>query len=348
MVRTPSAPAIIAGLIVLVATGCQDETVRHYKVSRVPEPPTRLLGAILPAGDQVWFVKLSGPEAAVAPHRGEFEQMVRSIRFAKEGDEPITWSTPTGWRTESGTRSQRYATLHVGADNLEVTVSALDWKGNEVLPNVNRWRKQVGLGEITAAELSQSAQIVEIGGTTATLVDITGPPDAERKQLLASAAAEKKSNITPRAPDPEPPAPVQKPVTYQAPAGWVDLPVPPNSIRVAALGVNDGDRTAQVTVIPLSGPAGGLAANVNRWRGEIGLANAADDQIAREAKTIDVAGIRSTYVDLTGPRERTLGVIVPRGEQTWFIKFRGPAELVGKQQSAFEAFVRSLRFGTGG
>src|SRR5207245_4144550 len=121
-----------------------------------------------------------GPEAAAAPHRADCEQMVPSIRFPSKGDEPITWTTPTGWRTESGTRAQRYATLRVGADNLEVTVSALDRKGNEVLPNVNRWRKQVGLGEITAADLSQAAQIVEIGGTTATLVDVTGPADAER------------------------------------------------------------------------------------------------------------------------------------------------------------------------
>jgi hypothetical protein len=348
MVRTASTPAIFAGLILLTAAGCQDEGVRHHKVPRTPEPPARLLGAILPSGDQVWFVKLSGPEAAVAPHRDEFEQFVQSIRFPKQADEPITWTAPAGWRTESGPRDQRYATFRVGPDNLEVTVSALDRKGNEVLPNVNRWRKQIGLGEITAAELSQTTRIVEIGGVTATLVDASGPPDAERKQLLAAASSEPKPELTRRDPHAALPAPTEKPVTYQVPAGWTDLPVLPGSIRVAALRVNDGDRTAEVTIIPLAGPAGGLAANVNRWRGEIGLANSADDRITREAKTIDVAGTQATYVDLVGPRERTLGVMVPRGEQTWFIKFRGPAELVGKQQSAFEAFVRSLRFGTGG
>ena len=34
--------------------------------------------------------------------------------------------------------------------------------------------------------------------------------------------------------------------------------------------------------------------------------------------------------------------------RSWFIKLRAPAELVAKQQSAFEAFVRSVRFGAGG
>ena len=33
------------------------------------------------------------------------------------------------------------------------------------------------------------------------------------------------------------------------------------------------------------------------------------------------------------------------GGRSWFVKLRGPAELVGSQQAAFEAFVRSLRFG---
>jgi hypothetical protein len=34
---------------------------------------------------------------------------------------------------------------------------------------------------------------------------------------------------------------------------------------------------------------------------------------------------------------------------TWFIKMRGPADLVGRQLAAFEAFLKSVRFdgGTG-
>ena len=37
-------------------------------------------------------------------------------------------------------------------------------------------------------------------------------------------------------------------------------------------------------------------------------------------------------------------VILPRPDRTWFVKLRGPAELVAAQQAAFEAFVRSVRF----
>ena len=37
-------------------------------------------------------------------------------------------------------------------------------------------------------------------------------------------------------------------------------------------------------------------------------------------------------------------MILPRGEQTWFFTIKGPADLVEKQKSAFEAFVKSVRF----
>ena len=76
--------------------------------------------------------------------------------------------------------------------------------------------------------------------------------------------------------------------------------------------------------------------------------DATAEQIAQDSKQIDAGGVRATYVDVSGKWERTLGAILPRPDRTWFIKLRGPAELVGGQREAFEAFVRSVRFGAGG
>jgi hypothetical protein len=42
---------------------------------------------------------------------------------------------------------------------------------------------------------------------------------------------------------------------------------------------------------------------------------------------------------------RILGAIAPEGDgQSWFFKLMGPAEEVGKQEKAFDAFLASLRF----
>lgn len=43
---------------------------------------------------------------------------------------------------------------------------------------------------------------------------------------------------------------------------------------------------------------------------------------------------------------RLLVAMVPHADRTWFFKLVGPAETVGKQQQAFDAFVQSVKFTT--
>src|SRR5207302_346519 len=143
-------------------------------------------------------------------------------------------------------------------------------------------------------------------GVAGTFVDMTGPGTNTRPAAV---------------PEPPPPPAGPKPLTYVVPPGWVELPA--GGFRAAAFRITEGDRKAEVTVVPLGGAAGGLLANVNRWRQQLKLPETTEEQVRREAKEIEVAGARATYIDLLGPesggaaRERTLAVIVPRGEQTW-------------------------------
>src|SRR5262249_31105449 len=119
-------------------------------------------------------------------------------------------------------------------------------------------------------------------------------------------------------------------------------------MRVAAFKVTDGGQSAEVTVIPLAGQAGGLLSNVNRWRGQIGLPDTTDEQLRQEAKMLDSPARPGGYADLTRAEGRAVGRVLLHGGRSWFVKLQGPAELVGKQQAAFEAFVKSLRFAAAG
>jgi hypothetical protein len=116
--------------------------------------------------------------------------------------------------------------------------------------------------------------------------------------------------------------------------------------------VRDGGNSAEVSVVPLAGDGGGARANVNRWRRQLGLEPINDDaQLRKELRELDVADGKAPYIDLmgrdpTGP-QRMLGAWIVHGGQTWFIKMKGSPELVGKQQAAFEAFVKSIRFADG-
>ena len=101
-------------------------------------------------------------------------------------------------------------------------------------------------------------------------------------------------------------------------------------------------------MIPLPGQVGGLLANVNRWRKEVELPDVTAVELQKTAKMLDSRAGSVIYVDLVGPKgERTLGGILLHGGQTWFFKLRGPTDLVGAQQMAFETFVKSLRFEAG-
>ncbi|HYT87870.1 MAG TPA: hypothetical protein VEL76_04055, partial [Gemmataceae bacterium] len=144
----------VCGLVVSLS-GCQGhEEIRSYQVPR--EQPLRMLGAIVPHGEVVWFVKLVGPEPAVEEQKQQFRDLVLSFRFDDKAGLPLTWTTPKGWREVRDDR--RYGTFQIGPkeDGLEVTVFDLGRKGGggSVLANVNRWRGQLGLWPTTPGELT--------------------------------------------------------------------------------------------------------------------------------------------------------------------------------------------------
>lgn len=136
------------------------------------------------------------------------------------------------------------------------------------------------------------------------------------------------------------------PLLYAVPPDWhTGDAVLKNGIRRdAVFEVKDGARVAEVSITTA---LGSVADNVNRWRRQLGLEPWTVDEIDRQAKSLEIAGATATYVDLTGEvggeRQRTLGVVLPRLLQSSFIVMRGPAELVGKQKSVFEAFLGSFR-----
>lgn len=321
-------PMVIC-LTALLCLGCQDTEIKHYKVPRVDEsaltnsevkPSVRLLAAILPSGDKMWFFKLVGPTEVMEDHKEDFDKFIRSVRFTAKGPE---WTAPESWLRVEGS-GLRYATfkLKKGEAPLELTVTSLERESEagSILANVNRWRKQLGLRPTTEAGLDKIVKEEKIGDVTATLVDWT------------TAGSGKKT---------------KEPLSYQTPAGWKKQEKAA-MFSVATFTVSDANQTAEVTISPFPGDAGGLLENVNRWRTkQLALPAVTEEELQKDLKRIEVDGVAGSYVDLLGPagsdRQRILGVMVPR-KQTWFFKMRGPAALVEKQKDAFEAFVKSARF----
>jgi hypothetical protein len=138
---------------------------------------------------------------------------------------------------------------------------------------------------------------------------------------------------------------------WSVPAGWQQGN--PSSMRRATYLVKGTDgQTAEVVVSVFPGDVGGLMANINRWRGQIGLGPIAPDEIAGVTSDVDVNGTKSTVIDLkadavppgkTQP-PRMIVVTVPHAGNSWFFKITGDAPLVGAQKEPFLQFVKSVKF----
>ncbi|WP_439624263.1 hypothetical protein [Gemmata sp.] len=120
---------------------------------------TRILGALYPADNPVWFFKLTGPSDQLEKHAADFEKLTNSVK--PQGDAVPAFTLPAGW-TLGGPRSvsrggvtvEFVQTIKLGPPDapLEVTISR---SGGGVMMNVNRWAGQVGVAVRGPADLGK-------------------------------------------------------------------------------------------------------------------------------------------------------------------------------------------------
>ena len=141
------------------------------------------------------------------------------------------------------------------------------------------------------------------------------------------------------------------PLTWATPAGWSQ--VPPSEMRVASFKISDANgKLADVSVVPLAGMAGGDFANVNRWRGQVGLQPAPDDELQSSSENVEAGGQPAELYDIAGvvasggSTNRIIAAIQHRDGTTWFFKMTGDANLVEQQKSAFVGFLKTLSLGS--
>ena len=104
-----------------------------------------------------------------------------------------------------------------------------------------------------------------------------------------------------------------------------------------------------ISVVVLGGSAGGEAANVNRWRGQIGLPPLDEAAVARVRKTLNSKAGTVAVFDFTSgsaPKRRVVGGLLPAPDgRTWFLKMAGDPVAVAKARPRFLQLLGSLRLG---
>jgi len=155
------------------------------------------------------------------------------------------------------------------------------------------------------------------------------------------------------APSPAVAAPMAAPASMKAEAAsfdapkWGKLPAgwsvgPENAMRKATWIVAGPDGTkAEIAVNVFPGNVGGQTANVNRWRGQIGLPPVSGEEIAAAAKSVKVGGRDSKRFVMTSADGKSSidAVMTSKDGAIWFFKMSGDAAAVAANGAALVTFL---------
>lgn len=156
-------------------------------------------------------------------------------------------------------------------------------------------------------------------------------------------------------------APTGPALEWTAPAAWTAKPV--SEMRLASYGFTSPDgAAADISVFSFPDAAGGLVANINRWRNQVGLEPVAADAIESTATRTQIAGQDAWLVDFAGTPTasapmmgatppptgltRITGAIIPLNGKSWFFKLMGPDAVIVSQKENFQQLVASIRVRT--
>ncbi len=136
---------------------------------------------------------------------------------------------------------------------------------------------------------------------------------------------------------------------WNVPSGWKE--VPGGQFLTAKFVITgDGSAQAAVNVSSSAGNGGGVTANVNRWRKQLGLDELSGEELAKLVRPITTASGQATLVEMSGKDARSgqpaalVGAIVLQPGQAWFYKLMGDAQIVETQKGAFTSFVQKVEY----
>jgi hypothetical protein len=169
--------------------------------------------------------------------------------------------------------------------------------------------------------------------------------DPELPMAAADAGAQAAPGAGPSMADTSVPTAGGDSLVWQAPSGWT--PKAASAMRKGSFSVPGDGGVSDLSITAFPGDVGGELANVNRWRGQVGLTPLGPDGLDAAVTRFTANGLTFTLVDLSGQGEpgakAILGAIVPFGGSTWFFKLTGTGALVGASKAAFVDFLHTVK-----
>lgn len=139
----------------------------------------------------------------------------------------------------------------------------------------------------------------------------------------------------------------QRHLLWTTPEGWTEKPG--NSIRIGSFEVAFKDNEkGDVSIVSLPGDAGGLLANVNRWRGQLGLASINKEELSQNSSNLNLNEIEFKWVEIySGSSSESKAMLVAlfmHDNSTWFVKMIGSKLLIDHEKESFRKLLASFKF----
>ena len=350
---------ICPALLAVVLTGCEKNSeIKVYRVSKAPleESASQQQDAL--------------PTNTAAP------RMPGGLSPAAE----TAIVTPPNWEPQPLSQ-MRQASFLVKGDNgavADISFVSLGTGAGSVLDNVNRWLDQLGQPPITEEKLGETAQRLRTSLGDIIVVDLAGLPKnadpARDGRIVAAMLSTADSTLFFKmrgnadlteaqkgdfikwvaavcdAETRSPQMAVMQPadtgapqIKWDTPEGWTE--VPPSSMRYASFSApSEEGGKIDISIVTFPGDGGSDADNVNRWRGQIGLAPIDANTVTSQIAPLKTEDTTFSTTDIASDKTRTIAAWTRRDGRVWFFKATGPNTAVGKEKSNFVKFIESVRF----
>lgn len=188
------------------------------------------------------------------------------------------------------------------------------------------------------------------GATEQAAEQPTGEPTA---QVAPGAAATPAAAAVTTAAAPQPDT--KRPTDAQAqsadgpwtvPQGWTKESQP-RPMRIATFIAGEGDNQIEIAVSQFPGDVGGLLANVNRWRQQIGLEPITEADLPSVVEPFENPGYKGHTMHLKGPSRHMLAAAITdeQANAMWFVKATTTPAQAEAHAADVKQFARS--FGAG-
>lgn len=103
-------------------------------------------------------------------------------------------------------------------------------------------------------------------------------------------------------------------------------------------------QSVRITVTGLPGSAG-IEPQFVRWGGQINLDTSDPAALLKKVEELSLGGAQGQWIELKGPSDTILGMIVPHGEMLWVVKLKGENSAAAEVRASFRQFCESWQAG---